>query len=371
MIGWSIIVFIIILGLLVIVHELGHFLLAKLFRVGVDEFGIGFPPRLTGWKLGQTLYSINWIPIGGFVKIKGVVGGDQMDSPTHTGHTQPSSDDFASRPLWQRFCILVGGIVMNIVLAAVLFSSGYMIGLPTSVTAAPSNAVITERSLVVVDVPVNVPAANEGLQPGDIIRSLNGQTISTLADLQAALAKSTLQSQLTLAVERQAETITELTITPTTLTESDTIGIGAYFVETGLVRLPFFTAIWFGTTQAVHLTWQILLALIQMIAQLFTGQGVSGQLAGPLGIASLTHQATLLGVAYIIQFAAVLSINLAIFNLLPFPALDGGRILFLGIELVLRRPLNQRAEAIIHNIGFIVLLLLILGVTVKDVFNLF
>lgn len=373
MIFTSIIAFVIILGLLVIIHEIGHFIFARLFKVGVDEFGVGFPPRITGIKKGKTLYSLNWIPIGGFVKIKGVVGGDQMDSPAQDGRSTSgaTSDSFMHKPLWQRFAILFAGIGMNLLLASVLFAVGYMIGMPSATTDLPRNAIISDQAALVVDVDPSAPAAGQGLQAGDQLVQINNQPVYSIADVKSVMSAVTATELVNVDVQRETEDIVSLSITPTTLSETGQPGLGAYLTESGTVRLPWHTAIWYGAVQTWNITKMIILSLGAMVVGLFQGDGSAANVSGPIGIATLTYQATQLGFVYLLQFAALLSINLAIFNLLPIPALDGGRILFLAIEAILRRPLNQRAEAIIHNIGFIALLLLIMAVTIKDVFSFF
>lgn len=365
MIVISVIVFIVILSVLVVIHELGHFGLAKWFGVAVDEFGIGFPPRLLGKKFGKTLYSINWIPLGGFVKIKGVVGGDQMDTVVMDG-----SDSFNSHPLWQRFLILFGGIMMNFILTVVIFAVGYSIGFPTGTNNLPSNATVRDVAVVIVNVVPGTPAAEAGLQVEDKIQQVNHQPVTTAAALQNILQTVNTDSPAVITVERNQTTM-ELTVSVMTLGASGRKGLGVEIVDTGIVKLPLLTAIRYGFYQTVDLAKQIILAFTAVIGSVFTRTATVGEVSGPLGIASLTHQATQMGFIYILQLAALLSINLAIFNLLPLPALDGGRILFVVIEMIFRRPVNQKIEAVIHNIGFILLLLMIMAVTVKDLIKLF
>lgn len=373
MIGWSIFVFLVLLGVLVLVHELGHFVLARLFGVGVDEFGIGFPPRIAARKKGQTWYSINWIPIGGFVKIKGVVGGDQMDSPVeHTDSSvKPSGDDFASRPLWQRFAILFGGILMNIALTAGLLAVGFMIGMPSQLGDLPASAIITDAAVMVIDVQPDAPAAQSGIVAGDVIRSVGSMPISQIEDMRTALATTIVGDSVLVYVDRADEEV-EVAVTTIQLPETNATGLGVVLTETGTVHLSWYTAIWYGVKQTGLMLQTIFVSLFEMIQGLFTGnRDQLVEVAGPLGIASITYQVTQLGFIYVLQFAAVLSINLAVFNLFPFPALDGGRILFLAIEGVIRRPIHRRVEAIIHNFGFILLLLFVLAVTIHDVIRLF
>ncbi|MDP3971182.1 MAG: RIP metalloprotease RseP [bacterium] len=373
MIVVSILVFITILGLLVIVHELGHFVAARFFKVGVDEFGVGFPPRITGIKKGKTLYSLNWIPVGGFVKIKGVIGGDQMDTPVPAGDekNKKSSDDFSSHPMWQRFIILFAGIFMNIVLAVFLFSVGFMIGMPSSISDLPSNATVTNPEVLVVEVQENGPASHQGIKIGDAITKVNDIEINHSTDFTNSLLGLESGTSVDIEISRGNDEIFQYSVTPEILEETDTLGVGVFLAETGIVRLPWYSAIWHGVIQTYEMIRMILYAIINLVVGLFDGEASNVAIAGPLGIASLTHEATQLGIVYIIQFAALLSINLAIFNLFPFPALDGGRILFLLFEFVLRKPINPKIEAVVHNLGFILLLTLLMVVTLKDLLDLF
>lgn len=356
--------FIVVLGGLVLIHELGHFVAAKLFGVGVDEFGIGFPPRLASVKRGDTVYSLNWIPLGGFVKVRGVVGGDQADGIPNV----MERDHFMSRPLWQRATILFAGIAMNFILTIALFTVGYSVGMPSLTQDIPAGASISQAAVTVVDISADAPAKTEGLAVGDVIRTINGSQIKTVADIRAQLAQATTATPLTVTVDR---TLVPLQITPIQLSGTTTLGIGAYFVESGLMRLPVGQALVYSTQQTWSFTIQTVQALGGVVAQLFQHGTVNEAVSGPIGVASLTYQATQLGWIYVLQLAAILSLNLAIFNVLPFPALDGGRLLFVVIEFFQRKPVNQKIEAVIHNIGFITLLAIILAVTIKDLLHIF
>lgn len=363
----AVISFIAVLGVLVLVHEFGHFVAAKIFGVRVEEFGLGFPPRLAGWKKGETTYSVNWIPVGGFVKIQGVLGGNVTDM---TADSQPNRS-FMNKPRWQRLLILCAGIVMNCVLSTVLFAGSYIAGAPVALEAVPAGAIISDRGITVINLAANTPAATAGLQISDQISAIDGQTVTTVAELRDALHTKQAGDEVTLTIQRAAAT---LTITTSLIAlEGDTaaIGIGAYFVETGTMRLPWWLALREGARQTSQLFFGIFLAIGQAISSLVTQQPVAGQISGPLGIASLTYQATQLGWTYVIQFAAMLSVNLAVFNLLPIPGLDGGRLAFLLVEWVRRRPVNEKIEGIVHNIGYLLLLFLIMVVTIKDIMNLF
>lgn len=367
MIVLALVSFIIILSGLVLVHELGHFVAARCFGVDVEEFGLGYPPRAYGVKHGDTTYSLNWIPVGGFVKIKGVLGGDQHDMTADV----PSERSFMSKPRWQRLIILSGGILMNCFLSVLLFTTSYVLGARVALDGLPTDARVSDRAITVIDVPETAPAYQAGLRLNDDIIAIDQQPITTITQLRQVVSHHRLGDRVALTVLRGHDTMTISTalvsLTPTPLT----LGIGAYFAETGIVRLPVWSALKLGTWQMVQMFVGIFATIVQALTSVFTRQSLAGQIAGPLGIASLTYQATQLGWSYVIQFAAMLSVNLAVFNLLPIPALDGGRLMFLLVEWVRRRPVNQLVETIIHNVGFVLLLALITLVTIKDVIRFF
>ncbi|PKM87851.1 RIP metalloprotease RseP [Candidatus Falkowbacteria bacterium HGW-Falkowbacteria-2] len=375
-------IFIAVLSVLVFGHELGHFWTARRLGVKAEEFGFGFPPRAIGfykdvsgkWRrlvgsktvedlpAGQepagTIYSLNWLPIGGFVRIKGQDGDGKLDS-----------DSFASKSLWRRAVILAAGVVMNIVLAAIFLSVGYMMGMPGSLEEAKPSARITKAEVVIVETLPESPAERAGLQPGDIISAVNGEAIDSHERLQALVAAN--QGQDTLFLVKSGETVKEVTIVPETMATTGSVGVGVSIYGSGTVQYPFFIAIWEGIKMTGIMFWSIILAFYGLIKGLFMGMGAEGQVAGPVGIATLTGQVASLGFAYLLQFMALLSLNLALINILPFPALDGGRLLFLLIEKFIGRPVRQSVEAIVHTVGFWLLMLLIIFVTYKDIVRLF
>jgi regulator of sigma E protease len=372
------IIFILVLSLLVFVHEFGHFWTARRFGVKAEEFGFGFPPRAFGvykskdgkWKkvigrkevqdAADTVYSVNWIPLGGFVRIKGEEGDNENDP-----------DSFAGKKIWKRAIILSAGVIMNIVLAAFLFSIGSMTGIPKALTDdIGDNAIISDKKLQIVEVLPGSPAQEAGLQMADVIVSIDGQKFEEISEVQQYVDDHR-DEDLKYEIRRGSK-ILAFDIEPEALEGSEREGAGVALTATGLVRYPFFTAIWEGIKTTVFLTISIIVALAVLIKGLIVGDsGVAGQVAGPVGIASLTGQVADMGFAYLMQFVALLSINLAIINFIPFPALDGGRVLFLIIEKIKGRPVKKETEALFHNIGFIILLLLILVVTFQDVIRFF
>lgn len=370
----TIIIFILVLSVLVFVHEFGHFWTARRFGVRAEEFGFGFPPRAMGiykdvngkWQkvvgkkeitdASDTVYSINWVPLGGFVKIKGEEGDDQDDP-----------DSFANKKIWKRTLILSAGVIMNVVLAAVLFSIGSMVGIPKAINGVGDKATITDKKIQIVEVLPNTPAEESDLRMADMLVSINGKEFDNVGEIQEYV-DSHGDEELTYKVKRGDE-VKEVAITPEKLESTDREGVGVALVSTGLVKYPFFTAIWEGIKTTGFLLVGIVVAIFSLIKGLIVGESVGGGVAGPVGIAALTGQVAEMGFVYLMQFTALLSVNLAIINFIPFPALDGGRVLFLAIEKIKGSPVKKETEAIFHNIGFALLMLLILIITFNDILN--
>src|SRR3989338_7691589 len=369
----TIIIFILVLSILVFAHELGHFMMARKFGVKAEEFGFGFPPRLFGfYKNNQgdwryvfggreitdcpgTVYSLNWLPLGGFVKIKG-----------ENGEGEKEPDSFAARPVWQRAIILSAGVVVNIILAMVLIIAGFMMGLPQSLEGGlDARAQISDRKIQIVEVLGGSRAQSAGLKIGDTIVSIDNNKFYSFEELQGYV-NSKIGLELNYKIERGRETL-DKPITPALMPETGKGGIGVAISETGIVSYPWYLAIWQGVKTTFILTWVIITAFYELLKGLIFGQGVTADLAGPVGIAALTGQVARLGFVYLMQFTALLSINLAVINFFPFPALDGGRVLFLVIEKIKRGPVKREVEGLIHNLGFALLMILVLIVTFRDV----
>lgn len=350
----TLLVFVFILGLLVFVHELGHFVAARKNGVKVEEFGFGFPPRMFGVKRGETIYSINWIPLGGFVKIKGEAGENKEDT-----------DSFANKKIWQRSLILASGVLMNFILAAVLLSVGFMVGLPQVIDGEDGYARIRDAKIQIIQVLDGTPAKDAELQPGDTLLSIDGQSIEKVEQMQDYVAGK-IEVPVKMVFERDGSQI-EKEITPVFLPETGRGGIGVGLLKSGIVSYPWYLALWKGAAATVTFTGEVIVAFYELIKNLIITQKVSVDLSGPVGIAVLTGQVARMGFIYLLQFTAMLSVNLAVINFLPFPALDGGRIIFLVIEKIRRRPVSQKIENLVHNIGFAMLMVLILLVTYRDI----
>lgn len=373
----TILIFVLILGLLIFVHELGHFLTARRNGITCHEFGFGFPPRLVGavkdeqtgeWKIvwgrkphhgNNTLYSFNWLPLGGFVRIKGEDGRDK------------SNDSFGSKNAWVRFKVLFAGVLMNFVLAWVLIAFGFMIGIPqSSETILSDNAEATEPRVHVLLVEEGSPAQEMGIGLGDVITDICApgghrcQTIATNADLQE-IVEDRRGKEILVRVER-GDAKKELTGVVREDSPEGQGALGVQIDEVVIVNYPVHEALWWSIGATFTMIMNILIAFGAILWGLVSGAGVTADLAGPVGIAALTGQVTQLGISYLLQFTALLSVNLGIINAVPIPALDGGRILFLIIEKLKGSPVSRKVEGIAHSIGFSLLILLMVVVTFRD-----
>ncbi len=351
---FTFIIFVLLLGVLVLVHELGHFVSAIRLGVEVEEFGIGFPPRLFSFKRKGVLYSINLLPLGGFVKIKGENGEDDKN---------PRS--FVNQKTWKKSLILSAGVLMNFLIAFILLSLGFMIGTPTAL--GPNDLAaeqIKDKGVVVIEVLDNSPADFAGLEVGDKLIKIDNQEVQN-SDFIYNFIKEHQTQELSLLVER-ADNVIEMKAQPKSIDGSEPI-LGLGMLDVGVVSYGFFDSLWQGLKTTVAMTWQVLAAFGNLLKDLITTGHLSAGLSGPVGVAIMTGQVARLGLIYIMNFAAILSINLAVLNILPFPALDGGRLAFVLLEKVRGKKLNEKIEAIIHNSGFALLMLLIVVITWRDV----
>lgn len=367
----TIIIFLIILGLLVFVHEFGHFIVARRHGVKAEEFGFGFPPRMLGvWRsangkwhlvvgnkevkeLPTTLYSLNWLPLGGFVKIKGE-GGEHAADVDSFGHKAP----------WRRGTILLAGVAMNVLLTVVLLSIGFGIGIPQALDGVDGSVKIRDKKIEVVDLLKDGPAAKAGLQPGDAVLLIDNFEPKNADDLRNYLINHE-GAEIPLTVRRDGEE-KRIVVTPQKLPDTDRVGIGVYLLDTGIVSYPWYVSIWKGIVATAFFTKEILFSFGVLIKNLVLTGKAAVDFSGPVGIAVLTGKVARLGFSHLLQFTALLSINLAILNALPIPALDGGRFLFLVIEKFRGKPVSKRIENIIHNVGFMLLIVLVFVVTYRD-----
>ncbi len=338
----AIIAFLGILAVLIIAHELGHLITAKLAGVTVEEFGIGFPPRLLSFQRGGTLYSLNAIPLGGFVKMAG------EEDPKIAG-------SLASKSIPVRLLALSAGSLMNLLLPLLLFSVAFMV---------PHNVIYGQ--VQVDEVAANSPAARTGIVAGDTILEVNGNQVGNTGDVQRHIQLK-MGQPVTLLIQHVDDTVEEVRATPRWQPpeEEGAIGVGVRTVSPTVVRqsFPFWQAIPMGVRECVETFVLFKNGIISMVI------GSAPRIvAGPVGIAQLTGEVAQAGLSPLLEFAAFLSINLAIINLLPLPALDGGRIAFVLLEWVRRgKRIPARIEGVIHMAGFALLIGFILLVTYQDI----
>ncbi|HOF42722.1 MAG TPA: RIP metalloprotease RseP [Candidatus Moranbacteria bacterium] len=385
----TIITFVIILGILVFVHELGHFVVARRNGIKAEEFGFGFPPRAIGiqflrsrdrknpvkkWRIiwgskdgddsnekkdirearkkdfiGGTIYSLNWLPIGGFVKIKGEDGEEKKDK-----------DSFSSKSAWIRVKVLAAGVVMNFILAWALLSLAFMIGSYEDVTGQN----VSGSKILIESIEEGSPADTMGLMAGDILVRGDGADFSSVTDVQEYISKNR-GKEVKLTVQRGNQTL-ELSGTP-----RESVGEGkgllgiAGFGEVVTVRYSLFQSLWRGLQEMGY----IFVEIGRVFAKLMQGERTGVEVMGPVKLAIFTGQILPLGFIFLLRFIAIFSINLGIINILPFPALDGGRILFIVIEKIKGSPVSQKVEQAFHSVGMFLLLGLMLYITLREIFT--
>lgn len=366
----SLILFLLVLSVLVLIHEAGHYLTARLFGVKADEFGYGFPPRLIGWvkergkwkrvgrkdqaKYQNTIWSINWLPLGGFVRIKGEQPGEEE-----------GRDSFHNVAIWKRTIILAAGVSMNWLLAFVLFATVFMSGTQAVLEDLPVGARVTDRAIRITQVLSGAPGEQAGLRANDVVVSVAGRVPESY-DIARQEIFAQGEKTFPMVIERDGRQMT-FQVTPAFVKEADRIALGIGLADVGRVSFSPPQAIKAAALTTFGYTKAILFTFGDLVKDLFAWRAPAQDLSGPVGIAVLTGQIAQQGIIPLLQFAAILSINLAVVNFLPIPALDGGRVLFLAIEKLRRRAMSRTLEAAIHNIAFLILISLILIVTFRDV----
>jgi len=342
----TIVTFLVMLIILVLAHEVGHFFTAKARGVQVQEFGLGFPPRIWGIKRGETLYSINALPLGGFVKLAG-----EEDPKV------PRS--LASKGYGTRILVLAAGSIMNILLPIILFSIAFMI--PHDIVVYP---------VKIESVSENSPAAIAGSQPGDTVLSFNNEKLNNSAELQRNIQLN-VNNKVNITVQHPDSSMETVELVPRL---NPPEGQGATGIKLAvppsnptIVKQsePFWKAIPMGLTEIG----QTMVLFKNEIIRWIIG-AAAPQITGPVGMAQLTGEVVRAGMSPLFEFAAFISINLGIVNLLPLPALDGGRIAFVILEMIRRgRRISPRTEGLVHLIGFVILIALILVITYGDIAN--
>ncbi len=379
------------LSTIIFFHEFGHFIFSRLIKIKVEEFGFGYPPRLVGlvklkrtkkWKIffgkeipkeetASTIYSLNLIPFGGFNKIKG-------EEVFQEEKIEP--DSFYAKSWWQRLLSLSGGIVFNIILAMILTSIGFKIGIPTTEkNLLEKNLKIKEVGIQIISIKRNSPANRAGLILGDIILKIDNYEFKEEKEMVDYIDKKANQ-EITLKVKRGRKELdfkvipkpAQEVFSPEELEGRELKGgvIGVSLAKVRIVSYPLHLAILKGIKTTFITFARIIQGVVLVLKELVIKQKMIGEAVGVVGIATFLGEAYQVGFIYLLQFVALISLAIAITQLIPFPALDGGRIIFVLIEAIRKKPIDRKIEAIVHQIGFTILLLLLVFITYRDLMRL-
>ncbi len=336
-----IILFIFLIGILILIHEFGHFLFAKILKVRVEEFGIGFPPRIFKKRKGETIFSFNLIPLGGFVKLYG------------EEEKKGVSYSFSDKSPVERMLIIVAGVILNIFLAYFIFSLVSFLGI--------SKPIFDERpgQIMIFEVSKNSPAYFAGLRQGDFILNFN-----QITDFQR-FVKENLGKDIELLIKRKNQ-VFKIVVAPRKEYPKNEgpLGVAIYKVE--YIKKNFGENFVYAGKITISFLGEMIAKLFQIFKNLLVKKEVPKDVVGPVGIFHLLFQLQSFGLNYILFVFGIISLNLALINILPFPALDGGRFLFVFIEFLTGKQVNKKVEEVIHAAGFIILIFLALIVTIKD-----
>jgi regulator of sigma E protease len=376
--------FFVIFSVIVLIHEGGHFWAARLGKIGIEEFGFGLPPRLWGKKNKKSgvLYSLNWIPFGGFVRMLG-----EDDPKNEKAKKHPNA--FNNRPLWARIFAVSAGVLMNFLLGWILLVIGFIVGMkPIIVDESDRNKAI-ERGIAIVDesgvfvsgVQEGSPAERAGILPGDFIASLDTTPVKNREDFLKAKEQglrgegyhvAVIRKDYSQNIEGDLEKNFLAVISP-----NEEGNLGLYLSETPLIlvkekKYPLQEAVVMASGEIWRLSKFTVIKLGDLLSLMISKFTIPEGIGGPVAIAQVTHHfVTSERGVELLKLAALLSISIGVINIMPFPALDGGRLVFLLFELVTRKRPNAKMETMIHAVGFAFLLLLLLAVTWNDLVNIF
>lgn len=359
----NVVLALVLLSLLILVHELGHFFAAKFFGVDVEEFGIGLPPKAkTLFKKGGTEFTLNWLPIGGFVRLFGEEH-ETIVNPTRKKRA------FFSQKIWKRALILVAGVFSNIVLGILIFSFVYSVrGVPKTVG----------ENVVVVEIADGSPSDLAGLEPGDVFVSVGDENVSNVDSFIAVVDVRKEESVRFLVSEINpdgslSDTSRQVAMIPRLDPPEGEGSLGVSITSVPSVvyeRKPWYTAPFYGVVEGVKESYlwgrAILQGIFSTFSSIFQGR-IPSDVAGPVGVVRVTGEVAELGVLALAHFLAILSINLGLFNLLPIPALDGGRLLFVGFEAIFGKKKIRKIEGWVHTAGFVFLIGLMILLTWQDI----
>jgi len=338
----TIVVFLALLILLILTHELGHFAAAKMSKVKVEEFGLGLPPKIWGFKYGETIYSINAIPFGGFTRLLG------EEDPSTPG-------SLASKSIGTRIFVLSAGSLLNILLPIILFTISFMI---------PHD--VTMEKVLIKEVAVGSPAQTAGIEAGDRILEINGHTIKNRGDLSYQIQLN-LGNDTSMVVEKPDSSQKFVSVKPRWAPPQGQGATGVVLTSSDMTSAVESMPFWQALPSSITHSWEILVLFKNEVTSWFV-RSSAPQLAGPIAIAQLTGEVMKAGISPLLEFAALISINLGIFNLLPIPGLDGGRLMFVLLEWARRgKRISPQKEGMVHMIGFMAMILLIVVISYFDV----
>lgn len=354
----TIIIFLVVLAILIFVHELGHFLVARWCGIRVDAFAIGFGPKIFSKKVGETTYGLNLIPFGGYVKIFG----ENPDDESINGEDKERS--FVHKPKWQQVAVLFAGIFFNFVFAWILVSIALTSGVSASLNSYPEyKDKMIDAHIMVTFVNPGSPAEKAGLKVGDSL------VANSVEEIQKNINESKTNG-VNLNYIRNNEELSTKIFAETGIVEGK-YAIGIAMDNVATLKLPIHKAFVEGFRFTIHIISATVVGIFDLITGMFSGTSNLSAVTGPVGIAGLVGDAAKLGFSYLIMFTAVISINLGVLNFVPFPALDGGRILFVIIEAIIRRPIKPVIANTVNAIGFGLLILLMIVVTYRDIVKIF
>lgn len=361
----AIIIFIFILTALVMVHELGHFWVARKNKIKVEEFGLGLPPRIWGKKYKGTIYSINWLPFGGFVRLLG------EDSE---GADLKKKGSFYLAPAPVRAAVVVAGVLVNyfvavVLLYAVLLGSDFKFTVPQIIDHEFRFATNTTQ-VVLAEFSADSPLRSLGVEQGSVVNRINGELVTGSMDFSEQIKKS--GDKIVLELNKQDGIEQSVTVVP--LEKDGKKILGVYLAEQTVISYDgFWQKLFSGFSQSINLGEYSVKVMVSLVGSAFaTGNfaPVSQGVAGPVGIAQYTKIAMDFGWIASLQLVALLSLNLAMVNILPIPALDGGRFFFIVIEIITRKRVGAKFERIVHTVGFAALIALTFVVTANDILKL-
>lgn len=355
----SAIAFFLILSILVLIHEFGHFIAAKKNNVFVEEFGFGIPPRIWGIKIGETLYSINLLPFGGFVK---VLGEEYKELKDKKISEKLKNRTFVSKKPWQKAFIITAGVFCNFILGWVIISYLFTQGVAVYTGNLKIDSIVSKS-----------PAEMANFKPGDIIKKVEFQNKHFLIEKNEDLINLSQKyggQEITIFLNRNNEDL-KIKVTPRKNPPQGQGPLGIVVSSYEEKKYKWFEAPFFGLVESFNITKTITVEFLKTVYRFITFQKVNVEVAGPVGIYKITSDAVQVSFNAVLQILGLLSLNLAVINILPFPALDGGKLVFIFYEWITKKRINAKIENYLNLIGFAILLTMIFAVTISDIIKLF